>query len=106
MNQVIVNGQSYLGELVQGENTLTVEGALATGASVTKTDVQRYLEAENLGTLKNISFGGAGVSFSQVELDKEITFAFEVAELVMSNAKDVAVRKLENAEFRSGLGKM
>ena len=106
MNQVIVNGQSYLGELVQGENTLTVEGALATGATVTKSDVQRYLEAENLGTLKNISFGGAGVSFSQVELDKEITFAFEVAELVMSNAKDVAVRKLENAEFRSGLGKM
>ena len=106
MEQVIVNGQSYLGSLVQGENSLTVEGAFATGPQVTKQDVQRYLEAENLGTLKNISFGGAGVSFSQVELDDEIAFAFEVAELVMANAKSVAVRKLENAEFRTGLGKM
>ena len=106
MNQVIVNGQSYLGVLDHGENQLTVVGAMATGPTVTKADVQRYLEAENLGTLKNISFGGAGVSFSQVELDTEIAFAFEVAELVMANAKSVAVRKLENAEFRSGLGKM
>lgn len=107
MKQVIVNGQSYLAkDLAQGEGTLTVEKALATGATVTKNDVARYMKAENLGELKDIDFGGAGVAYSTVELDKEIDFAIKVAGLVMDEAKATAVKKLVNQEFDSGLGKI
>lgn len=106
MKQVIVNGQSYLGELVQTEGGMTVKNAMAVGGNVTKNDVQNYIKAENLDELKDITFGGAGVAFSTVDLDKEIVFAFEVAELVMENAKAVAVKNLENREFDGGLGKM
>ncbi len=106
MKQVIVNGQSYLGTLSEGEGKLTVEKALAIGASVTKTDVANYFKADNLGSLKDITFGGNGVSYSEVELDDDIKFAIQVAGLVMENAKGSAVRKLENAEFDGGLGKL
>ena len=104
MKQVIVNGQSYLAEkLVQGEGTLEVVNALATGPTVTKNDVANYMKAENLGELKTISFGGAGVAFSEVALDKDIVFAIKVAGLVMEEAKATAVDKLVNSEFDAGL---
>ena len=106
MNQVTVNGQNYLGTLTEGEGKLIVENGMAIGSTVTKGDVQRYFQAENLGQLKDITFGGNGVSFAEVELDEDIKFAIKVAGRVMENDKSVAVRKLENAEFVSGLGKM
>jgi len=105
MKQVIVNGQSYLAEeLVQGDNALIVVGALATGPRVTKGDVAAYMKAENLDELKDITFGGAGVSFSEVALDKDIEFAIKVNALVMEEAADTAVKKLVNREFDNGLG--
>ena len=107
MKQVIVNGQSYLADnLAQGEGGLVVEKAMPTMAQVTKNDVANYMKAANLGELKDISFGGNGVSFSEVGLDKDIVFAIKVASLVMSEAQDTALDKLVNREFDTALGKM
>ena len=107
MKQVIVNGQSYLAnDLANGEGGLVVEKALTIGAKVTQADVQNYMKAANLDTLKDITFGGAGVSYSVVELDEDINFAIEVAGLVMARAEKVAVKNLINQEFDAGLGKL
>lgn len=107
MKQVIVNGQSYLAEaLNQGEGALVVKGALAIAGNPTKADVARYMKAANLEELKDITFGGAGVAYSEVALDKEIEFAIKVSELVMAEAQATAVKKLVNKEFDTGLGKI
>lgn len=105
LKQVVVNGVSYLGVLTVGEGKTVVEKAMQLGGAPTKLDVDLYLQKENLGQLKDITFGGSGVSFSEVDLDQEIKFALEVSNLLMVQAKKVAVKNLENAEFRSGLGK-
>lgn len=107
MRQVIVNGVSYLGELQAKEGGgFSLLAAMKTaGNQVSKADIQRYLELENLDDLKTVEFGGAGVSYTVQDLDDEIMFALEVGELVMAQAKKVAVAKLENNEFRTGLGK-
>ena len=105
MKQVTVNGKNYLAaKLTNAEGALVVVQALEVGTQVTKTDVQNYMKAENLGELKDISFGGAGVSYSEVDLNKDILFAIKVAELVMDEAKETAVDKLVNREFDNGLG--
>lgn len=107
MKQVIVNGQSYLAEaLVNAEGALTVKNALAINGNPTKADVANYMKAANLETLKDITFGGAGVAYSEVALDKDIEFAIKVQGLVMEEAQATAVKKLVNKEFDLGLGKM
>ncbi len=105
MKQVIVNGQNYLGILTEGEGKLVVEAGLPVGSSVTKEDIEAYFKAKNLGTLKNITFGGNGVSFSEVNLNADMELYIQVAGLVMEGAKSTAVLKLENREFEGGLGK-
>ena len=107
MKQVIVNGQSYLADnLAQGEGSLVVEKAMPTGPQVSKNDVAKYMKAANLGELKDITFGGNGVAFSEVSLDKDIIFSIKVAGLVMAEAQDTALDKLVNREFDTALGKM
>jgi len=105
MKQVIVNGVSYLGDLEVTENGVVVKDAIQVGDVVTRADVTRYFEESNVGNLKSVTFGGNGISFSEMELDDDIKNYLQIAELVMNQAKSVAVRKLENAEFRSELGK-
>ncbi len=105
MKQVTVNGNTYLAAgMTNGEDGLTVAQALQVNGQVTKNDVARYMKAENLDELKDITFGGAGVAYSEVALDKDIEFAIKVAGLVMDEAKATAVDKLVNREFDGGLG--
>ena len=106
MEQVIVNGVNYLGTLKEVEGKVIVVGSMPCGATVTAEDVNEYFKAKNLGTLVDIPFGGNGVSYSNVPLNPAMDMAVQVAELVMTQAKSVAVRKLENAEFASGMGQV
>jgi hypothetical protein len=105
MKQVIVNGVSYLGDLEVTDNGVVVKDAIQIGQVVTRADVTRYFEESNVGNLKSVSFGGNGISFSEMELDDDIKNYLQIAKLVMDQAKSVAVRKLENTEYRNELGK-
>ncbi len=104
MEQCIVNGVSYLGTLEEGEGKVTVVDSMPCGNVVTANDVNAYFKAKNLGSLVSIPFGGNGVSYSVVPLTPAVEMAVKVAQLVMTQAKSVAVRKLENAEFSQGMG--
>jgi hypothetical protein len=105
MKQVIVNGVSYLGDLEVTENGVVVKDAIQIGQVVTRADVTRYFEEANVGNLKSVNFGGNGISYTEMELDDDIKNFLQVSKLVMDQAKTVAVRKLENSEFRNELGK-
>ncbi len=106
MNQVIVNGVSYLGTLVEDEGNVEVKDAVQTGNTITKADVTRWFEKNNTDELETVRFGGNGISFSVINLTDDVEMFIKMAELVMIQAKSVAVRKLENREFRGGLGKL
>jgi hypothetical protein len=108
MKQYTVNGQNYLAaDLSTGEGgIMSLEKAMPVGVSVTKTDVANYMKAANLDELKDISFGGAGVAFSEVSLNKDIEMAINIAGLVMAEAQETALDKLVNREFDQALGKM
>ena len=107
MKQYNVNGTNYLAEnLASKEGIMVLENAMKVGAVVNQNDVQDYMKAGNLDQLKDVTFGGAGVSFSEVDLDQEIEFAIELAGMVMAQAEKVAVKRLINAEFDAGLGKL
>jgi len=106
MKQVIVNGVSYLGDLEIGENGVTVKNAIKVGDVVTRADVTRYFQEANVGNLEDVVFGGNGVAYSIMELSDDNKNYIKIAELVMDQAKSVAVRKLENQEFLGELGKL
>jgi len=106
MKQVIVNGVSYLGDLKVEENGVTVKNAIKVGDVVTRADVTRYFQEANVGNLEDVVFGGNGVAYSIMELSDDNKNYIKIAELVMEQAKSVAVRKLENQEFLGELGKL
>ncbi len=106
MDQVIVNGVSYLGTLEVGEDGVVVKNAVKTAQTITKDDVTRYFTEKNVDNLETVQFGGNGVSYSVVSLTDEVVMFTKMSELVMEQAKKVAVKNLENSEFRNGLGKL
>jgi hypothetical protein len=108
MKIVTVNGVSYLGTLEQTEKgDLILKDAMALyGPSVTKGEIEHYYRKGNLGELETITFGGMGVSYSVSQLTDEAVMFCRMADLMMEQAKKVAVRKLENSEFSQSLGKM
>ena len=107
MKQAIVNGVSYLGELVVEENgNVVVKDAIKTGNVVTRADITRYFQEANVGNLESVEFGGNGISYSVMDLTDDNQNYIKIAELVMDQAKSVAVRKLENQEFVGELGKL
>jgi len=105
MKIVTVNGISYLGAIEKTDEGITLTEAMPIGGpAVTKAEVEAYYKKGNLGELKTVTFGGAGISFSEVGLSDDVVMFCKMAELVMEQAKKVAVKKLENGEFTNGLG--
>lgn len=108
MKVVTVNGVTYLGVLneLEGGGFELAEAMSIPGTKPSKADIERYYKLGNLGELEKVTFGGMGVSFSVSGLSDEAVMFCKMADLVMEQAKKVAVRKLENSEFGQSLGKM
>ena len=107
MEQVIVNGVSYLGTLEVTEAGVKVKDGIKTGGNdVTRQDVSNYAMAKNLGKLENPTFGGNGISYTSNPLDDDMIMFVKMSDLVMEQADKVAVKNLVNREYQSGLGKL
>jgi hypothetical protein len=107
MKQVTINGVSYLGVLKDTEGTLELSQAMVTNQNgISKADVEAYLGKQNLGTLETITFGGTGASYTVQDLTDEVDMFFKMGKLVMDQSQKVAVKKLQNAEFKANMGKM
>lgn len=106
MKIVTVNGQSYLGNLEKTDEEVKVTEAFALpDPYVHAGTVADYMEAKEMGKLTLVSFGGAGVSYSENDLDEEVQLEFKTQELQMEQALKTAPKKLVVQEFRNRLGK-
>jgi hypothetical protein len=108
MKKVTINGVSYIGELKEDKETgkMVLSGAMAVApGSVSKDDIARYIQMENLGELDDIEFGGQGVAFSVSPFSEEEQMFVDMAGIIMKTAKGKALKQVENNLFGEILGK-
>jgi len=106
MKIVTVNGVSYLAVLEEGEAGIVLKDAMEIGGNVTQYEVTDYYKRGNLGDLKEVTFGGSGISYSVSEIGDDVVMFCKIADLALEQAKKVAVKNLENKEFSNVLGKL
>lgn len=108
MKIVNVNGVTYLATLSKTENgDIVLENAMEVGgANVSQGVITEYYKRGNVGTLKTVNFGGAGISYSVSDLDDSAVMFCKIADLAIAQAKKTAIKNLENREFDGVLGKL
>ena len=107
MKIVNVNGTTYLATLKETENGISLEDAMVIGsASPSQGDIMAYYKAVNLGSLQPVAFAGSGISYSVTPIGDDVVMFCKIADLAIEQAKKVALKNVENAEFSNVLGKL
>jgi hypothetical protein len=107
MKVVTVNGTTYLATLEETEAGIVLQDAMVIPASGPgQNEVMAYYKAINLGSLNPVSFGGSGISYSVQPIGDDVVMFCKIADLAIEQAKKVALKNVENAEFSSVLGKL
>ena len=101
VSQIVVNGNSYIGEIVEKDGAVTVKNALQTmSVTVVETDIQNYFCADNEGTLQDINFGGGDISFTTSALTNDLKMHIQMCGMAMERAKAVSLARIINSNFR------
>jgi len=106
MKVVTVNGITYLGVLEESETGVKLTDAMEIGGGgISQGVISEYYKQGNVGELKTVDFGGNGISYSVSDLTDDAVMLCKIADLAITQAKKVAVLRLENREFDGVLGK-
>lgn len=105
LKKVVVNGQSYLGKLVETDDVTALVDAMVCSDPGSKDSLQQYVQAKNLKTLVTVEFGGVGTNYSISELCEHEKLLFKQCKMSMKYAKSIALAKLENKDVGSLMGK-
>ena len=108
MKKVTINGVMYIGNLKTTKNdAFNIKDAmiLTQTGELTTNDFGNYLKDKVNKKLREVNFGGTGISYSVEELTKTEEVTLKTCELTMGLAKDTAVPKLVTNRFDELLGK-
>lgn len=103
MKKVTINGVSYLGDLKESKDGMTLKKAMM-AKDASRMNLAKWLAKDNLDELETLEFGGNGVSYTVADLSDDEKMNLEIGILTMKAARGKAVKDLENKMFAGMLG--